>query len=67
MKREGGAILLPEGRTRRFTLGRHGGRTPEPTRKEARILLGRVAKGENPAEERQLDHKAITVKERCVR
>jgi integrase len=27
--------------------------------------LGRVAQGENPAEERQLNHKAITVKELC--
>jgi hypothetical protein len=27
--------------------------------------LGRVAQGENPAEERQLDHQAITVKELC--
>jgi len=33
--------------------------------KEARIQLGRVAQGDNPAEERQLDHKAITVKELC--
>jgi hypothetical protein len=28
--------------------------------------LGRVAEGDNPAEERQLDHKAITVKELCT-
>lgn len=56
-----------KGRTRRFTLGLHGVWTPETARKEARILLGRVAQGENPAEERQLDHKAITVKELCVR
>jgi hypothetical protein len=27
--------------------------------------LGRVPHGENPAEERQLDHKAITVNELC--
>jgi hypothetical protein len=32
---------------------------------EAKGQLGRVAQGENPAEERQLDHKAITVKELC--
>lgn len=56
-----------KGRTRRFTLGLHGVWTPETARKEARILLGRVAQGENPAEERQLDHKAITVKEICAR
>ena len=32
---------------------------------EAKVQLGRVAQGDNPAEERQLDHKAITVKELC--
>jgi hypothetical protein len=31
------------------------------------VLLGRVAQGENPAEERELDHKAITVEELCQR
>ncbi|AGH51412.1 tyrosine-type recombinase/integrase [Sphingobium scionense] len=53
------------GRTRRFTIGLHGVWTPELARKEAKVLLGRIAQGENPAEERQLDHKAITVKELC--
>ena len=28
--------------------------------------MGRVAGGDNPAEERQLDHKAVTVKELCA-
>lgn len=56
-----------KGRTRRFTLGLHGVWTPETAHKEASILLGRVAQGENPAEERQLDHEAITVKELCIR
>ena len=56
-----------KGRTRRFTIGPHGVWTPESARKEARILLGRIAQGDNPAEERQLDHKAITVKELCER
>jgi Arm DNA-binding domain len=53
------------GRSRRFTIGQHGVWTPELARKEAKIQLGRVAQGDNPAEERQLDHKAITVKELC--
>jgi integrase len=53
------------GRTRRYTIGFHGAWTPEMARKQARILLGRIAQGENPAEERQLDAKAITVKELC--
>jgi integrase len=53
------------GRSRRYTIGVHGVWTPELARKEAKIQLGRVAKGDNPAEERQLDHKALTVKELC--
>ena len=53
------------GRTRRFTIGLHGVWTPEMARKEAKVLLGRVAQGDNPAEEKQIDNKAITVKELC--
>jgi integrase len=53
------------GRSRRYTIGVHGVWTPEVARKEAKIQLGRVAQGDNPAEERQLDHKAVTVKELC--
>jgi integrase len=55
------------GRTRRFTIGPHGVWTPEAARTRARVLLGRIALGENPAEERQLDHRAITVRELCER
>lgn len=53
------------GRSRRFTIGLHGVWTPDGARQEAKAQLGRVARGDNPAEERQLDHKAITVKELC--
>lgn len=53
------------GRTRRYTIGLHGVWTPEMARQEAKVQLGRIAKGDNPAEERQLDHQAITVKELC--
>ena len=56
-----------EGRTRRFTIGAHGVWTPELARKEALKQLGRVAAGENPSEERELNHKAITMKELCER
>lgn len=55
------------GRTRRYTIGAHGVWTPETARVQARVLLGRIAQGDNPAEERQLDHKAITIKELCER
>ena len=54
------------GRTRRYTIGLHGVWTAESARQEAKVQLGRVAQGDNPAEERQLDHKAITVKELCT-
>lgn len=54
------------GRSRRYTIGLHGVWTPEAARQEAKVQLGRVAKGDNPAEERQIDHKAITVKELCA-
>jgi integrase len=55
------------GRTRRVTIGPHGIWTPEEARREARSLLGRIAKGDNPAEEREIDRKAITVTELCQR
>jgi integrase len=54
------------GRTRRYTIGLHGPWTPETARKRARSLLGQIAQGENPAEQRRLDAKAITVKELCT-
>jgi hypothetical protein len=41
-----------QGRSRRFTIGAHGVWTPELARREAKAQLGRVARGENPAEER---------------
>src|SRR6202047_1704994 len=54
------------GRSRRYTIGLHGVWTAENARQEAKVQLGRIAQGDNPAEERQLDHKAITVKELCT-
>ncbi|MET2829800.1 tyrosine-type recombinase/integrase [Mesorhizobium shangrilense] len=53
-------------RSRRYTIGLHGVWTPETARQEAKVQFGRIAGGDNPAEERQLDHKAITVKELCA-
>jgi integrase len=54
------------GRSRRLTIGLHGVWTPETARQEAKVQFGRIAQGDNPAEERQLDHKAITIKELCT-
>lgn len=55
------------GRTRRYTIGPHGVWAPETARNQAKVLLGRIAQGGNPAEERHLDHQAISVKELCER
>lgn len=55
------------GRSRRYTIGLHGIWTPETARQEAKVQFGRIAQGENPAEERQLDHNSITVRELCTR
>lgn len=54
------------GRTRRYTIGLHGIWTAETARQEAKVQLGRVAQGDNPSEERLLDHQALTVKELCA-
>jgi len=55
------------GRSRRYTIGLHGVWTPEAAKREAKVLLGQVARGGNPAEDRKLDREAITVKELCTR
>ena len=52
------------GRTRRYTIGLHGIWTAETARQEAKVQLGRVAQGDNPSEERLLDHQALTTFER---
>lgn len=54
-----------KGRSRRFTIGLQGVFTPEKARQEARVQLGRIAGGDDPAGERELDRKAITVRGLC--
>jgi integrase len=56
-----------DGRTRRAKIGLHGPMTCEDARKQAIVLLGQVAKGHNPAEERATRRAAITVQELCNR
>ncbi|MEQ8734100.1 MAG: site-specific integrase [Rhodospirillaceae bacterium] len=51
------------GRTRRATIGKHGVFTPEQARLEAKVLMGDIAKGEDPAELRFVKHKDPTVSE----
>lgn len=52
-----------EGQSRRITLGRHGVLTAEEARKMARVELGRVAHGNDPARERQDARQAPTMKD----
>ncbi len=54
-----------KGRTRRVTIGKHGPLTPEQARQEAKRILGEVAAGQDPAEDRTRDRQAITVAELC--
>jgi len=48
-----------QGRVRRYTIGPHGQWTPDTARKQAAILLGQIAKGTDPVEEKG-KHKGIT-------
>ncbi len=54
-----------KGRTRRVTIGKHGPLTPEQARQEAKRILGEVAAGQDPAEDRTRARQAITVAELC--
>lgn len=51
------------GRTRRTTIGKHGVFTPEQARLEAKVLLGDVAKGGDPAQVRFVKRKDPTIAE----
>src|SRR3546814_11300618 len=51
------------GRSRRYTIGLHGVWTPETARLEAKAQLGRIARGDNPAEEKQIGHQTLTVQQ----
>src|SRR5262249_960370 len=55
-----------EGRQRWFTIGQHGAPwTPETARRQARQLLGDVARKGDPAAEKRAARKAQTVSELC--
>ncbi|WP_459455346.1 tyrosine-type recombinase/integrase [Rhizobium sp. No.120] len=51
--------------TRRFKIGIHGPLTVEEARKEAKGVLGDVARGDDPQLDRSTRRKALTVKELC--
>src|ERR1700693_868237 len=55
-----------EGRTRRYTIGRHGAPwTPDTARAEAVRLLGEAVSGTDPAAKKQAKRNADTVAELC--
>jgi integrase len=51
------------GRSRRLTIGRYGVLTAEEARKEAKLALGDVVRGADPAENRKLARGAMTIEE----
>lgn len=53
------------GRTRRIKIGTHGALTVEEARREAKGILGDVARGEDPQEDRITRRKSLTVGELC--
>ena len=56
----------PEGRQRRFTIGRHGAPwTPDTARTEAQRLLGEVAAGRDPAAMKKAKRTAAQISDLC--
>nr|WP_041756006.1 integrase family protein [Bradyrhizobium sp. ORS 278] len=51
------------GRSRRLTIGRFGVLTVEEARKEAKLALGNVVRGSDPAEARKLARGAMTIQD----
>lgn len=51
--------------TRRFKIGSHGALTVEEARKQAKTVLGDVARGEDPQLDRATRRKSLTVKDLC--
>ena len=52
-----------DGRTRRLVLGPHGPVTCEQARNRATVELGRIAKGEDPADERDARKRDLTLEQ----
>jgi integrase len=50
----------PSSVSRRMTIGQHGVFTPDEARRQARVQLGRVAKGEDPAAEKSSARGAVS-------
>ncbi len=59
---------LPGSTTKRFTIGQHGSPwTPDMARTEAQIILGMVARGEDPGEAKRKAKADTSVNELCER
>lgn len=57
--------VIGQKNAKRFTIGTHGIFTPDQARIEARKLLGLVANGQDPAEDKNLKKKELTVAQLC--
>lgn len=55
------------GRTRRVSLGRHGKITVDEARTLAKDVMGKVARGDNPAEDLAQHRRALTIAALCER
>src|SRR5215469_16480878 len=55
------------GQPRRYTIGRVEELKPDDARKQAKILLGEIAKGSDPSAQKRADRKAETVGDLCDR
>ncbi len=55
------------GRSRRRSIGQHGALTADQARTEAKILLGDIARGGNPAGNRRKELRAPTIRSLCDR
>ncbi|MDX2143208.1 MAG: site-specific integrase [Rhodospirillaceae bacterium] len=53
------------GRSRRYAIGLHGRLSPDEARKQAKILMGHIVTGGDPAEERAMIQRDPTIHELC--
>lgn len=53
------------GGTRRYTIGAHGHLTVQQARKEAQVKLGEVATGGDPSQDRQREHRRLSLSQIC--